>query len=157
MREIITQSWCDHHDQNDGVKVEATVTAVIALDFDEPGEVDLCSECNDMLLGPIQTLLMRARQPSMIERANHKPGSTNSYGCPLCDRAPYTNRNSLVEHVWRDHAHQTRPKQPPKCPNCPMETRPPGMARHRAMAHGYDMLTEALEAVNQPARRRSHG
>lgn len=57
MQEVQVVRWCDWHLRRDGVKTPALKRPVTLGIDDSKADTDLCSECDELLAGPLRELL----------------------------------------------------------------------------------------------------
>jgi len=157
MREFITMTWCDPHDER-GERVNATISHKLGLDGEE-GELDFCDECDEAVLGPIRKLLERARaaeepvKPKRRSNGDHKSPSQMPTACPFCGQN-FTTKKITADHIWSAHLGTPRPPQPPECPTCGLPVAvPQAMSRHRSVQHGYDYWAEAIGLVEAEQKK----
>ena len=165
--EVITLLWCDWHDiliargDYDGGRVEAKVTVPVSLGG-PPTEVDVCEECGETVLGPVAALAERGRRAGdrpprgrpPIRREPRPSEAAAEFQCKLCEvGGPYTNKTSLVEHIWREHVGRPKPATPLRCPDCTRTfDTPNATARHRQQQHGWDRVNDAYDNVPKGKR-----
>lgn len=159
MREVVIRTRCDI------CKGDAAHTMVVGIAFQEARPplflLDLCDEHATPFEGLAALLVDAApytgdaNQPANLSeiRKGKPPTKRRTQVCELCALS-FTNRGSLVNHVWRmHHVSGRRPPNPTKCPTCGTVLTPLSMGPHRASAHGYDPLAEAYELARAEPRK----
>lgn len=141
----ITDTWCDVHLLDAGVRVASEWSGDIAIN-ELVRHLDLCAECQTRLLGEL---------PEALEQYGQKPdpkaggnAASGEHICPACNGA-YLSRASLVSHARQMHhevlsvlemraglAPSRKPPEKQRCEVCGQTFRGrQGLASHQRSAH----------------------
>lgn len=164
MRRVEITAFCDACDA-DETETPATTTYTVAAVGGEASEravlaavrtLDLCErhtrEVEAVRLLASEHGARLGTGPGVATRFEPRDPGNPLTACPLCETSG-AGRSAIVQHVWKHHVGQPKPTPPTMCPDCnfghrrgePKSTGSVGV--HRAAAHGFDPLAEAVAAA----------